>query len=310
MASGALKNVIFIDNALADNQEAYQARVSAAAAILSKAVKNFAGDLAKSWDIYNVTFIKANADGGIDYFATDYYDDDPNSDVGISFRDKFQLDGFSINFTYTEGPTGANAWLGLHFFSELDVMHISDTDEFEASTGITTLIIPKADTTEFQMGYPKLYGNCPVGGWPVVQGGTVGTAINVRFEKVDAVYNVYVKMGDAEEVTLCVLDANILETYLVNGEGYLNIGSCDKDLNTCKITINTINGQPAASFVAENEYVEQPEPPVESESEVTSETVKESKEEGGAGCLGSIGGGSVAVALIALAGVMFARKRR
>ncbi|MBQ8725893.1 MAG: hypothetical protein IJY84_02185 [Clostridia bacterium] len=310
LASGSLKNVIFIENALADNQEEYQARVSAAAAILSKAVKNYAGDLAKSWDIYNVTFIKANENGGIDYFATDYYDDDPSSDVGISFRDKFQLDGFSINFTYTEGPTGANAWLGLHFFSELDVMHISDTDEFEASTGITTLIIPKAETTEFQMGYPKLYGNCPVGGWPVINGGTVGTDINVRFEKVEGVYNVYVKMGDAEEQTLCVLDASILETYLVNGEGYLNIGSCDKDLNTCKITINTINGKPAASFVAENEYVEEIEKPETSESEVTSEPAKDSTVEQGSGCGGAIGGGSVAVTLLAVVGVIFCKKKK
>ena len=315
--AGSLKNVIFIDNALADNQEDYQARVSAAAAILSKAVKGFAGELADSWDIYNVTFIKANENGGIDYFATDYYDDDPNSDVGISFRDKFQLDGFSINFTYTEGPTGANAWLGLHFFSELDVMHISDTDDFSASTGITTLIIPKAESTEFQMGYPKLYGNCPVGGWPSVEGGTVGTAINVRFAKEDGVYNVFVKMGEAEEVTLCVLDAAILETYLVNGEGYLNIGSCDKDLNTCKITINTINGKPAASFVAENKHVEEPEKPEEptdSESTQTPSTPttsdKESTSSSKKGCSGSMGTGSVLLALAAISGVIISKKRK
>ncbi len=316
--AGNLKNEIVVTNALADNQEAYGARVSAAAAILSKAVKNYAGDLAKSWDIYNVSFVKANAEGGIDFFATDYYDDDPNSDVGISFRDKFQLDGFSINFTYTEGNIGANVWLGLHFFSELDVMHISDTDEFSASTGITTLIIPKADTTEFQMGYPKLYGNCPAGGWPVVQGGTVGTDINVRFAKVENVYQVYVKMGEAEETKICELDASILETYLVNGEGYLNIGCCDKDLAPCKITINTINGKAAASYVAENQYVEEPEQPgtseepEEPEEPTTSEksSASDNDKESESGCFGSIGFGSVAFMLTAMAGGIVVKKRK
>lgn len=255
-AAGDLKNKIIISNALVTNQSAYTERVNAAASILSKAMKNYAGDLAKYWDIYNVTFAKANDANEIEFAATDYYDDDPASDVGISFRDKLKLDGLSVEFTYNEGNIGPNVWLGLHFFSELDVMHISDTDNYKASTGITTLIIPREDSTEFQMGYPKLYGNTPEGGWPTVPVGTLGTRFKVEFKKNADVYEVYVTAGDGEAVLLRTMEAAVLENALPNGEGYLNIGYCDKDLSTGRITIHTVNGQAAASLVAENVYID------------------------------------------------------
>lgn len=316
VAAGDLKNEIVIGNALTANTDAYEARVNAAAAKLSAALKNYAGELANSWDIYNVTFVKANDDGGIDVSFTDYYDDDPSSDVGLSFRDKFQLDGFSVEFTYT-GPIGANVWIGLHFFSELDVMHISDTDEFSASTGITTLIIPKADSTEFQMGYPKLYGNCPAGGWPSVNVGTVGTLIKVRFEKdADAgVYNCYVTMGEGEEGLLCSMDADVLETYLVGGYGYFNMGYCDKDLNTGYITIHKINGEDAATLVAENQSgSEQPENPDsstggDSTSSVTDSGATSGTSESG-GCGSVIGMSAAGIVCALLGGALIATRRR
>ena len=318
VAAGDLKNKIVLSDALAANTDSYEARVNAAAEKLSAALKNYAGDLAKSWDIYNVTFVKANDDGGIDVSAADYYNDDPSTDVGFSFRDKFQLDGFSVEFTYT-GPTGANVWIGLHFFSELDVMHISDTDEFSASTGITTLIIPKTDSTEFQMGYPKLYGNCPAGGWPSVNVGTVGTLIKVRFEK-DAgngVYNCYVTMGEGEEGLLCSMDIEVLETYLVDGYGYFNMGYCDKDLNTGYITISKINGQAAATLVAENQSgSEEPSEPTDSSSG-TSDSADSvtsggntGSDSGKGGCGSVIGATAAGIVCLLLGGALVTAKRR
>lgn len=315
VAAGDAKNVIVITDALNSNQEAYTARVNAAAAKLSAALKNYAGKLADSWEIYNVTFMKENADKGIDLSFADYYDDDPNTDVGVSFKQKFQLDGFSINFGYN-GPTGANVWVGLHFFSELDVMHISDTDAFSASTGITTLIIPKESSTEFQMGYPKLYGNCPAGGWPSVGVGTLNTNINVRFAKEGNVYNCYVTMGEGEEGLLCSMDAEVLETYLVDGYGYLNMGYCDKDLNTGRITINKINGKNAAELVAKVEP-EIPDNPDSSTSESASGTTTESvpggdgkEPESKRGCGGSVASAASLFAVSALAAVVIAKKRK
>lgn len=258
-AAGDAKNIIVLSNALIANQDSYSARVSTAAGVLSKAMKSYAGDLAKYWDIYNVTFAKANDANEIEFAATDYYNDDPSSDVGISFRDKLKLDGLSVEFTYTAGNIGPNVWLGLHFFSELDVMHISDTDNYKGSAGITTLIVPKDGSTEFQMGYPKLYGNAPESGWPAVPVSTMGTKFKVEFKKNADVYDVYATAGDAEPVLLRTMDAEVLETNLPGGEGYLNIGYCDKDLSTGKITIHTINGQAAATLVAENVYVDQEE---------------------------------------------------
>lgn len=316
VAAGDLKNLIVLSDALAANTADYEARVNAAAKKLGAALQNYAGDLAKSWDIYNVTFVKANENGGIDVSATDYYDDNPSTDVGLSFRDKFQLDGFSVEFTYT-GPTGANVWLGLHFFSELDVMHISDTDAFAASTGITTLIVPKEAATEFQMGYPKLYGNCPAGGWPSVDVGTVGTLIKVRFEKDSAagVYNCYVTMGEGEEKLLCSMDAGILETYLVDGYGYFNMGYCDKDLNVGHITIHKINGKNAATLVAENQGGENrpdnPDDPDNSGNNSSSGSETDKPESSGSegGC-GSVVGISAACAVLLCGGALFVVKRR
>ena len=315
VAAGDAKNVIVITDALNSNQEAYTARVNAAAAKLSAALKNYAGKLADSWEIYNVTFMKENANKGIDLSFADYYDDDPNTDVGVSFKQKFQLDGFSVNFSYN-GPTGANVWVGLHFFSELDVMHISDTDAFSASTGITTLIIPKESSTEFQMGYPKLYGNCPAGGWPSVGVGTLNTNINVRFAKEGNVYNCYVTMGEGEEGLLCSMDAEVLETYLVDGYGYLNMGYCDKDLNTGRITINKINGKNAAELVAKVEP-EIPDNPDSSTSESASGTTTESvpggdgkEPESKRGCGGSVASAASLFAVSALAAVVIAKKRK
>ncbi|ABX41398.1 hypothetical protein [Lachnoclostridium phytofermentans] len=254
--AGDGKNIIILSNALLANQENYGERVAAASKTLSKAMKSYAGELAKSWDIYNVSFVKANEQGGIDFSATDYYNDDPASDVGISYRDKLKLDGLSVEFTYNSGNLGANVWLGLHFFNELDVMHISETDNYAASTGITTLIVPKSDSTDFQMGYPKLYGNCPMEGWPTVPVGTIGTKFKLEFKKNADVYEVYVTANDGESTLLHKMDAEVLETYLTNGEGYLNIGCCDKDLGQCSITLHTINGKPASSLVATNVYVD------------------------------------------------------
>ena len=317
LKAGDAKNVIVIADALNSNQEAYTARVNAAAAKLSAALKKYAGKLADSWDIYNVTFMKENANKGIDLSFADYYDDDPNTDVGASFKQKFKLDGFSINFSYN-GPTGANVWVGLHFFSELDVMHISDTDAFSASTGITTLIIPKESSTEFQMGYPKLYGNCPAGGWPSVGVGTPNTNINVRFAKEGNVYNCYVTMGEGEEGLLCSMDAEVLETYLVDGYGYLNMGYCDKDLNTGRITINKINGQNAAELVAKTEP-ETPEEPDSSSSEsasagTTTESIsdgnKGSEENKKKGCGGAVASAASLFAVSAFAAVVIAKKRK
>lgn len=314
VAAGDAKNVIVITDALNSNQEAYTARVNAAAAKLSATLKNYAGKLADSWDIYNVTFMKENANKGIDLSFADYYDDDPNTDVGVSFKQKFQLDGFSINFSYN-GPTGANVWVGLHFFSELDVMHISDTDAFSASTGITTLIIPKESSTEFQMGYPKLYGNCPAGGWPSVAVGTLNTNINVRFAKEGNVYKCYVTMGDNQEGLLCSMDAELLETYLVDGYGYLNMGYCDKDLNTGHITINKINGKNAAELVVEttpDNPDESGSSASESTSEVTSENVSggDKEPESKKGCGGAVASAAFLFAVSAFAAVVIAKKRK
>lgn len=278
-AAGDAKNVIILSNALLTNQEGYGERVADASKILSKAMKTYAGELAKSWDIYNVSFVKANEQGGIDFTATDYYNDDPRSDVGISYRDKLQLDGLSVEFTYNSGNLGANVWLGLHFFSDLDVMHISETDNYAASTGIITLIVPKADATDFQMGYPKLYANCPEAGWPTVAVGTLGTKFKIDFKKNADVYEVYVTANGGETTLLHKMDAEILETYLPNGEGYLNIGCCDKDLSPCSITLHTINGEPAASLVVTNVYVDTENAEVK-EQEATQEptSIPEEKE--------------------------------
>lgn len=313
VAAGDAKNVIVVTDALNSNQEAYTARVNAAAAKLRAALKNYAGKLADSWDIYNVTFMKENANKGIDLSFADYYDDDPNTDVGVSFKQKFQLDGFSINFSYN-GPTGANVWVGLHFFSELDVMHISDSDAFSQSTGITTLIIPKESSTEFQMGYPKLYGNCPAGGWPSIAVGTLNTNINVRFAKEDNAYKCYVTMGEGEEGLLCSMDAEVLETYLVDGYGYLNMGYCDKDLNTGRITINKINGKNAAELVAEI-TPDKPEEPDSSTSEPSSDVTSEpvsggDKESGGKKGCGGVVTAAPLLAVSALAAAVIVAKKR
>ena len=268
-AAAELQKAVIISNAKRENRAAYTERYNTASNTLKSNIANFAGDLAKKWDIHNVTFIQANKYNEIKYSASDYYDNDSSNDVGITLKSKVKLDGLSFEFTVNSGDYHPDSWFGFFITAErtIFVSAAEVSTGLNESRGVITLVKPfaadpdagKSAFTQVRMGYPNLYGNETMD-IPTLDCDLYGNTLKFEFKKEvgeddELYYNVYVTVTDEDEEV--VVARKLFKTMLAstidaelddNGMGYLTFGSCDKTLVGVEATIHTINGKAAATF--------------------------------------------------------------
>lgn len=154
-----MQKEVVISDALSANRAAYTERYNAATEILVGKIIGYAGDLANNWDIYNITFVQANDKNEIEYEASDYFNDDATSDVGITLKEQVVLDGLTFEITVKSGDFHKDSWFGFFITGQKGIFNTG------TSRGIITLLKPFEATeergayTQLRMGYPALYGN-------------------------------------------------------------------------------------------------------------------------------------------------------
>lgn len=257
--AAALQKEVVISDALSSNRAAYTERYDAATETLVGKIVGYAGDLADSWDIYNVTFVQANDKNEIEYEASDYFNDDATNDVGITLKQQVKLDGLSFEITVKTGDFHKDSWFGFFITGEKGIFNTG------TSRGIITLLKPFEATdergayTQLRMGYPALYGN---EGAVIaeIDADLYNNTMKFEFKKEqnqdgEEVYNCYITVTKASDGSVVLerylaksMTASTIDNELENGMAYLTFGSCDASLVGMTATIHTINGVAAAEY--------------------------------------------------------------
>ena len=324
-AAADLQKAVIIADAKTANREAYTERYNEASTLLKGAIKGYAGELANKWDIHNVTFAQANAANEIKYSASDYYNDDASSDVGITLKGKLKLDGLKFDVTVNSGDYDKDSWFGFFFTKERSIFSVSNHADsgLRESRGVITLIKPfegdddNPAKTQLRMGYPNLYGNETDANQVFFNCDLYGNTLSFEFKKEvgaedEMFYNAYVTVKDnqgnvvVERHLARAMLASIVDAELDDeGMGYLTFGSCDKTLVGVDATIHTINGEAAATVTGKVEGGEKPGPGDDKD--------EEDKKKSGCGSVAGGGAfGSAVLAAVTLCGaaVLVSRKKK
>ena len=317
-AAAELQKEVVISDALSANRAAYTERYNAATEILVGKIIGYAGDLANNWDIYNITFVQANDKNEIEYEASDYFNDDATSDVGITLKEQVVLDGLTFEITVKSGDFHKDSWFGFFITWQKGIFNTG------SSRGIITLLKPFEATeergayTQLRMGYPALYGN---EGSVIaeIDADLYNNTMKFEFKKEqnsegEEVYNCYITVTKASDGSVVLerylaksMTASTIDNELEEGKAYLTFGSCDASLVGMTATIHTINGVAAAEYGSGGSS----DPGGDDEPGDGENTGEENPSEGG--CRGIVAGTRIifgAALIIGAAGIVLNKRKR
>lgn len=274
--------------------------------------------MANNWDIYNITFVQANDKNEIEYEASDYFNDDATSDVGITLKEQVVLDGLTFEITVKSGDFHKDSWFGFFITGQKGIFNTG------TSRGIITLLKPFEATeergayTQLRMGYPALYGN---EGSVIaeIDADLYNNTMKFEFKKEqnsegEEVYNCYITVTKASDGSVVLerylaksMTASTIDNELEEGKAYLTFGSCDASLVGMTATIHTINGVAAAEYGSGGSS----DPGGDDEPGDGENTGEENPSEGG--CSGIVAGTSIifgAALIIGAAGIVLNKRKR